>query len=213
MQGADLVFIAVGMGGGTGTGASPVVAQIAKESGALVVGVVSRPFGFESATRKKNAEEGIAKLKDHVDTLITIPNDRLLTLIDGGEHDLYLGRRPATGRLGAATGHPGHCRGHHRARRDQRGLRRCSHHPEQRRACLAGHRQGQGREPGGRRCPHGHQEPVAGHHHGTAPSASCSSSPAAPASPYRKCRTRPRSSRICPTPSPTSSSAPAATLV
>lgn len=85
MQGADLVFIAVGMGGGTGTGASPVVAQIAKESGALVVGVVSRPFGFEAATRKKNAEEGIAKLKDHVDTLITIPNDRLLTLIDGGE--------------------------------------------------------------------------------------------------------------------------------
>ena len=85
MSGADLVFIAVGMGGGTGTGASPVVAQIAKESGALVVGVVSRPFGFEAATRKKNAEEGIAKLKDHVDTLITIPNDRLLTLIDGGE--------------------------------------------------------------------------------------------------------------------------------
>ena len=85
MSGADLVFIAVGMGGGTGTGASPVVAQIAKESGALVVGVVSRPFGFEAATRKKNAEEGIAKLRDHVDTLITIPNDRLLTLIDGGE--------------------------------------------------------------------------------------------------------------------------------
>ena len=85
MQGADLVFIAVGMGGGTGTGASPIVAQVAKESGALVVGVVSRPFSFEAATRKKNAEEGIAKLKDHVDTLITIPNDRLLHLIEGGE--------------------------------------------------------------------------------------------------------------------------------
>ena len=60
------------------------MAQIAKEAGALTVGVVSRPFSFESATRKKNAEEGIAKLKDHVDTLIVIPNDRLLHLIDGG---------------------------------------------------------------------------------------------------------------------------------
>ncbi len=87
MQGADLVFVAVGMGGGTGTGASPVVAQIAKETGALTVGVVSRPFSFESATRKKNAEEGIARLKDHVDTLIVIPNDRLLHLIDGGEQN------------------------------------------------------------------------------------------------------------------------------
>ena len=81
-EGADLVFVAVGMGGGTGTGASPVVAQIAKESGALTVGVVSRPFQFEAATRRKNAEEGIAKLKDHVDTLIVIPNDRLLHMQD-----------------------------------------------------------------------------------------------------------------------------------
>ena len=85
MTGADLVFVAVGMGGGTGTGASPVVAQIAKEAGALTVGVVSRPFSFEAATRKKNAEEGIARLKEHVDTLIVIPNDRLLHLVDGGE--------------------------------------------------------------------------------------------------------------------------------
>ncbi len=82
IEGADLVFVAVGMGGGTGTGASPVVAQIAKESGALTVGVVSRPFKFEAAARRKNADEGIAKLKDHVDTLIVIPNDRLLHLQD-----------------------------------------------------------------------------------------------------------------------------------
>ena len=81
-EGADLVFVAVGMGGGTGTGASPVVAQVAKESGALTVGVVSRPFQFEDNTRRKNAEEGIAKLKDHVDTLIVIPNDRLLHMQD-----------------------------------------------------------------------------------------------------------------------------------
>ena len=88
MEGADLAFVAVGMGGGTGTGASPVVAQIAKESGALTVGVVSRPFQFEANTRRKNAEEGIAKLKDHVDTLIVIPNDRLLHMQDT-EHEDY----------------------------------------------------------------------------------------------------------------------------
>ena len=87
MEGADLVFVAVGMGGGTGTGASPVVAQIAKESGALTVGVVSRPFGFEAATRRKNAEEGIARLKNHVDTLIVIPNDRLFHMQDTESED------------------------------------------------------------------------------------------------------------------------------
>ena len=86
-EGADLVFVAVGMGGGTGTGASPVVAQIAKESGALTVGVVSRPFQFEANTRRKNAEDGIAKLKDHVDTLIVIPNDRLLHMQDTEDED------------------------------------------------------------------------------------------------------------------------------
>jgi cell division protein FtsZ len=80
VEGADMIFLAVGMGGGTGTGAAPVIAQIAKESGALTVAVVSRPFSFEAAARRKNAEEGISRLKDHVDTLITIPNDRLLEL-------------------------------------------------------------------------------------------------------------------------------------
>ena len=80
VEGADMVFLAVGMGGGTGTGAAPVIAQIAKESGALTVAVVSRPFAFEANTRRKNADDGIGKLKDHVDTLITIPNDRLLEL-------------------------------------------------------------------------------------------------------------------------------------
>jgi cell division protein FtsZ len=80
VRGADMVFIAAGMGGGTGTGASPVVAQIAKESGALTVAVVSRPFSFEAAARSKNAEEGIARLREHVDTLVVIPNDRLMEL-------------------------------------------------------------------------------------------------------------------------------------
>ena len=80
LEGADMVFLAVGMGGGTGTGASPVVAQIAKESGALTVAVVSRPFAFEASNRRKNADEGINRLKDQVDTLIVIPNDRLLQM-------------------------------------------------------------------------------------------------------------------------------------
>ncbi len=80
VDGADMVFLAAGMGGGTGTGACPVIAQLAKESGALTVGVVSRPFEFEAAVRRKNAEEGINRLRDHVDTLIVIPNDRLLQM-------------------------------------------------------------------------------------------------------------------------------------
>ena len=87
LEGADMVFLAVGMGGGTGTGASPVIAQIAKESGALTVAVVSRPFSFEANQRKKNAEEGIARLKDQVDTLIVIDNDRLLQLNAQGEQN------------------------------------------------------------------------------------------------------------------------------
>ncbi len=82
LKGADMVFIAGGMGGGTGTGAAPVVAEIARELGALTVGVVTRPFAFEGARRRQNAEDGIAALRDKVDTLITIPNDRLLQVAD-----------------------------------------------------------------------------------------------------------------------------------
>jgi cell division protein FtsZ len=82
MQGADMVFVTAGMGGGTGTGAAPVVAQIAKESGALTIGVVTRPFTFEGGRRLSSAESGIGKLKEHADTLIAIPNDRLLQIAD-----------------------------------------------------------------------------------------------------------------------------------
>ena len=77
LQGADLVFIAAGMGGGTGTGAAPVVAEVAREVGALTVGIVTKPFGFEGRRRMRQADEGIARLAEHVDTLIVIPNDRL----------------------------------------------------------------------------------------------------------------------------------------
>ncbi len=82
LRGADMIFIASGMGGGTGTGASPVVAQIAKELGALTIGVVTRPFTFEGAKRQTSAEAGIEALKSQVDTLIVIPNDRLLQIAD-----------------------------------------------------------------------------------------------------------------------------------
>ncbi len=82
LKGTDMVFIAAGIGGGTGTGAAPIIAQIAKEVGALTIGVVTRPFTFEGAKRKKTAEEGINSLKEHVDTLIVIPNDRLLQIAD-----------------------------------------------------------------------------------------------------------------------------------
>ena len=82
IKGADMVFITGGMGGGTGTGAMPIVAQISKEVGALAIGVVTRPFSFEGSRRSQSAEGGIGKLKEHVDTLIVIPNDRLLQLVE-----------------------------------------------------------------------------------------------------------------------------------
>ncbi len=82
LRGADMVFVTAGMGGGTGTGAAPIVAEIAKELGALTVGVVTKPFTFEGRKRQTQAEGGITNLKSKVDTLITIPNDRLLQVID-----------------------------------------------------------------------------------------------------------------------------------
>jgi len=82
LRGADMVFVTAGMGGGTGTGGAPVVAEVAKEVGALTVGVVTRPFTFEGKKRATQAEQGIQELKSKVDTLITIPNDRLLQVVD-----------------------------------------------------------------------------------------------------------------------------------
>jgi cell division protein FtsZ len=84
LKGSDMVFVTAGLGGGTGTGGAPVVARIAKELGALTVGVVTKPFAFEGRARMRNAEEGWKKLKEHVDTIITIPNDRLLSLTQKG---------------------------------------------------------------------------------------------------------------------------------
>jgi cell division protein FtsZ len=82
LSGADMVFIACGMGGGTGTGAAPIVAEVAQEMGALTVGVVTRPFSFEGKRRRHVADEGIARLRDQVDSFIVIPNDRLMIALD-----------------------------------------------------------------------------------------------------------------------------------
>lgn len=82
IRGADMVFVTCGMGGGTGTGAAPVVAQLAKDMGILTVGIVTKPFSFEARTRMNNAQSGIDRLKEHVDTLIVIPNDKLLQIVD-----------------------------------------------------------------------------------------------------------------------------------
>lgn len=82
LEGADMIFITAGMGGGTGTGAAPIVAEIAKELGALTVGVVTKPFTFEGRRRMAQAELGVNEMKDKVDTLITIPNDRLLQVVE-----------------------------------------------------------------------------------------------------------------------------------
>ena len=82
LKGADMVFVTAGMGGGTGTGAAPIVSQVAKECGALTIGVVTRPFTFEGGRRSQAAEAGVTKMKEHAHTLISIPNDRLLQLAD-----------------------------------------------------------------------------------------------------------------------------------
>ncbi len=82
LEGADMVFVTAGMGGGTGTGGAPIVAQAARELGALTIGVVTRPFGFEGRRRAINADEGIRNLRQRVNTVITIPNDRLLQVVD-----------------------------------------------------------------------------------------------------------------------------------
>ena len=84
LKGADLVFITAGMGGGTGTGAAPIIAEIARDMGCLTIAVVTKPFNFEGKQRMKNAESGISELKQHVDTLVVIPNDRLLQVVNKG---------------------------------------------------------------------------------------------------------------------------------
>jgi cell division protein FtsZ len=84
LEGADLVFITAGMGGGTGTGAAPIIGEIAREMGALTIGIVTRPFSFEGKKRMRQAEQGLAELRRSVDTMIVVPNDRILSVVGKG---------------------------------------------------------------------------------------------------------------------------------
>ena len=113
LRGSDMVFIAAGAGGGTGTGAAPIVAQIARELGALTVGIVTRPFQFEGSRRRGQAEAGIAELAEEVDTLIVVPNNRLLSVLERTRLD---GRSVPRRRRRAAPGRPGDLRPGHAAR-------------------------------------------------------------------------------------------------
>jgi cell division protein FtsZ len=104
ISGADMVFVTAGMGGGTGTGAAPVIAQIARDCGALTVGVVTKPFGFEGKKRAKQASDGIARLEQAVDTLIVIPNNRLLALVGQGTSMVEAFRKADSVLLNAVQG-------------------------------------------------------------------------------------------------------------
>ncbi len=124
IQGADMLFITAGMGGGTGTGAAPVVAQIAREMGILTVAVVTKPFPFEGKKRMAIAEKGIHELSQFVDSLITIPNEKLMSVL--GKNVTLAGRLQVGQRCVAGRG-AGHCRTDHPSGSDQRRLRRRAH--------------------------------------------------------------------------------------
>ena len=155
LKGADLVFVTAGMGGGTGTGAAPIVAEIARDLGALTISVVTKPFAFEGKQRMKNAEMGIADLKQRVDTLVVIPNDRLLQVVSKGTTMLEAFRIAddvlRQGIQGpdccACADQPGLC-----GRKDRDGVRRHGAH---------GHRHRQGREPHGGGCEERDFQPAA----------------------------------------------------
>ena len=121
LSGADMIFVTTGLGGGTGTGAAPVIASLASELGALTIAVVTKPFRFEGKKRAMQAEAGLEALRECVDTVITIPNERLLSIID---RKTSLTEAFTTGRRCAASGDSGHLGSDSRARADQPRLRR-----------------------------------------------------------------------------------------
>ena len=159
LEGADMVFITAGLGGGTGTGAAPVIASLSKELNALTVAVVTKPFGFEGPRRMKQAERGLAEIGATVDTVISVGNDRLLELAPKGTS--FFEAFQNGGRY-SAPGGAGDLRHHHDARFDQPRFRGHPHHHErhglrhdghgfrQRRECRY-----RGRPPGDRIAPHG----------------------------------------------------------
>ena len=162
LRGADMVFVTAGKGGGTGTGAAPVVAKIARDSGALTVGVVTRPFAFEGRRRATYAEEGIKRLKENVDALIIIPNDRLLqvaekrtSMMDAFKMADDILRKGVQGITGP----------HHGSRPHKPGLRRRAYDHARLRLGAHGHRGVEQREQGSRGREAGDLEPAAGGEH------------------------------------------------
>ena len=148
LKGSDMVFITAGEGGGTGTGAAPVVARVARELGALTVGIVTKPFGFEGSRRLQAAETGIEALAEEVDTLIVVPEQP--AAVGAGQADVD-GRGLPRRRRRAAPGRPGHLGPDHAPGPDQPRLRRRAHDHVRRRQRAAGHRHGHGRQARGRR--------------------------------------------------------------
>ena len=124
LEGADMVFVTTGLGGGTGTGAAPIIASLASEMGALTVAVVTKPFAFEGKRRMQQAERGISELMESVDTMIVIPNEKLLAVAAGRRLLRVVPRR----RRHSAPGRAGHLRHHHHSRHHQPRLRRREGH-------------------------------------------------------------------------------------
>ena len=155
---ADMVFVTAGMGGGTGTGAAPVIAKAAKEKGVLTVGVVTKPFHFEGDKRMKSAMKGIDELRQHVDSLVTIPNDRLLAIAPKNAKVTEMLKKADDVLYSAVRGVTDL---DYQARHDQRRLRRRAHGDERAGHGPDGRRSGLGRKsrPGGGQAGH-HQPPA-----------------------------------------------------
>ena len=158
LDGADLVFVTTGLGGGTGTGGAPVIASLASELGALTIAVVTRPFTFEGRKRAMQAERGLEELRDCVDSVITIPNERLLAM--HRPHDAAA-RRVRDRRRRAAPGHPGHLGPDPGARADQPRLRRRQDDHDRHGRRRDGHRHRRRRDAGRGRREAGDLEPAA----------------------------------------------------
>ena len=137
LEGADMVFITACMGGGTGTGAAEVIADVAQEMDALTVAVVTKPFKFEGVRRERRAEEGIKSLLPKVDTIITIPNDKILSVVERKNNS---SRGIQSRRRCASPRRPRNLRHYHNSRRNQRRLRRRPSRNEEPRSCTDGNR-------------------------------------------------------------------------
>ena len=208
LAGADMVFITAGEGGGTGTGAAPVIAEIAKAAGALTIGVVTRPFTFEGRRRSVQAEEGIAHLREKVDTQIVIPNDRLLTVADEKTSMLNAFNMADEILLQGVQGITDLITTPGLINTDFADVRMIMKDAGS--ALMGiGYGSGEGRALTAARA--AISSPLLESVHRRRPRASCSTSPAARTSASSRSTTPPRSSTPSPIPTPTSSSAPSST--